>query len=154
LVAFQVNLPAARDAAGWGEIDLLGIAEDGLPVVVELKRRKSVEPPAALLIQAAAYGIALQRAWWFLREEWLKRVQPSTPIPTALLPCRLVCVAPDEYWDDWRLAPREAEALSSLQNALADRGLPAVFAAIDTTQTGEHLVRFAWTLAREGGELG
>jgi len=76
IVAFQVNLPAKRESEGWGEIDLLGMAEDGLPVVIELKRGKSSEPPAALLIQAAAYGIALQRAWWFLRAEWIRRVQP------------------------------------------------------------------------------
>jgi hypothetical protein len=133
-----VNLPAKRDAEGWGEIDLLGLAEDGLPIVIELKRGKSEEPPVRLLVQAAAYGIALQRAWWFLREEWLRRVCPSKPIPTALLPCRLVCAAPEEYWRQWPLTPREDLALTSLRGAFANRGLPSVFAAIRTTATGEY----------------
>jgi len=46
IVAFQVNLPAKRDAEGWGEIDLLGVGTDGLPIVIESKRGKSKEPPA------------------------------------------------------------------------------------------------------------
>jgi hypothetical protein len=141
IVAFQVNLPAKRDAEGWGEIDLLGMAEDGLPVVIELKRGKSKEPPAALLIQAAAYAIALQRAWWFLREEWLRVVGPSKPIPTALLPCRLVCAAPEEYWQSWQLTPREDGALTSLRQAFTSRGLPSVFVAVGTTAAGEHSAR-------------
>jgi hypothetical protein len=138
IVAFQVNLPAKRDSEGWGEIDLLGVAEDGLPIVIELKRGKSKEPPAALLVQAAAYAIALQRAWWFLREEWLRRVQPSKPIPTALLPCRLVCAAPEEYWQQWQLTPREDKALTSLREAFASRGLPSVFASVGATAAGDH----------------
>ena len=81
-MAFQVSLAAKRAAEGRGEIDLLGVAEDGLPVVIELKRGDSTEPPAALLVQAAAYGIALQRAWWFLRKEWLQKVRHPEPIPT------------------------------------------------------------------------
>jgi hypothetical protein len=139
IVAFQVNLPAERDAKGWGEIDLLGVAADELPVVIELKRGASTEPPAALLIQAAAYGIALQRAWWFLREEWLREVRPAKPVPTALLPCRLVCAAPEAYWQQWKL-PREDEALTSLGQAFASRGLPSVFATLGTTAAGEHSV--------------
>jgi hypothetical protein len=123
IVAFQVNLPAKRDSEGWGEIDLLGVAEDGLPIVIELKGGKSKEPPAALLVQAAAYAIALQRSWYFLREEWLRRVRPSKPIPTALLPCRLVCAAPREYWQQWQLTPHEVKALTSLREAFASRGL-------------------------------
>ena len=140
IVAFQVNLPARRDSEGWGEIDLLGVAEDGLPVVIELKRGKSKEPPAALLVQAAAYAIALQRAWWFLREEWLRRVRPSKPIPTALQPCRLVCAAPEQYWQRWQLSPYDVKALMSLREALASRGLPSVFAVVGVTATGEHSV--------------
>jgi hypothetical protein len=140
IVAFQVNLPAKRQAEGWGEIDLLGMAPDGLPVVIELKRDRSTEPPAALLVQAAAYGIALQRAWWFLREEWLDKVKPSKPIPTALQPCRLVCAAPKAYWKSWELPPREANALAALREALGSRGLPSEFASVGTTGNGEHSI--------------
>jgi hypothetical protein len=140
IAAFQVSLAAKRQAEGWGEIDLLGIAPDGLPVVIELKRDKSTEPPAALLVQSAAYGIALQRAWWFLREEWLQKTKPSKPIPTALQPCRLVCAAPDAYWESWVLSSREMNALLALRDGLGTRGLPSVFASLGTTTTGEHAI--------------
>jgi hypothetical protein len=63
----------ASDDKGWGEIDLLGIAADGLPVVIEIEKRDSTETPASVLVQAAAYGLALQRAWWFLRGDWIKQ---------------------------------------------------------------------------------
>ena len=116
------------------------MAEDGLPIVIELKRGKSKEPPAASLVQAAAYALALQRAWWFLRDEWLRRVRPSKPIPTALLPCRLVCAAPEEYWQQWKLPPHEVKALMSLREAFASRGLPSVFAVVRVTATGKHSV--------------
>jgi hypothetical protein len=121
---------------------LLGVGTDRLPIVIELQRGKSKEPPAALLIQAAAYGIALQRAWWFLREEWLRLVRPPKPIGTALLPCSLVCAAPEEYWQQWRLTPREDKAITSLREAFSTRGLPSQFVAIGTTAASDHAIRF------------
>jgi hypothetical protein len=60
------------------------------------------------------------------------------PIPTALLPCRLVCAAPEEYWQQWPLTPREDTALRVLGAALASRGLSSVFAALGETATGNH----------------
>jgi len=94
IAGFQVNLPGKRGDKGWGEIDLLGVAADGLPIVIELKHGSSKEPPPALLAQAAAYAIALQKAWGILRGEWGETVWSQTVLPTALHPARIVCAAP------------------------------------------------------------
>jgi hypothetical protein len=55
--------------------------------------------------------------------------------------CRLVCVAPDEYWQRWQLQPAEDGALRSLRKAFASRGLPSVFASMRMTAMGEHSAR-------------
>jgi hypothetical protein len=132
LIAFQVNLPNKRDQANadWGEIDLLGVAADGLPVIIELKDGTSHEPPAAVLVQAADYALALQKAWPVFRAEWLGAVCPKQPLPTALHPARLVCAAPAAYWANWRLPERELVALSRLRAALSAGGLPSTFVTI------------------------
>jgi hypothetical protein len=130
------------------------VAEDGLPVVVELKKGNSQEPPPRLLVQAAAYGLALQKAWWFLRTEWMEQLRKhgiTTPLPTALRPCRLVAAAPQEYWNAWSSQQVMQEALQRLRGAFAARGLPSVFAAVSTTSAGTSVVRpvSGWSLKRE-----
>lgn len=130
LVAFQVNLPDKKKAEGWGEIDLLGVAPDGLPVVVELKKDMSQEPPANLLVQAAAYGLVLQKAWWTFRGEWMTHTAPRIPLPTALDPCRLACAAPAGYWASWKLDDNTRSALSILRRAFELRGLTTTWVSI------------------------
>ena len=141
IVAFQVNLPNKRAAEGWGEIDLLGIAPDGLPVVIELKQADSNETPAAILVQAAADGVALQKGWWKLRSEWRERAGVRRPLPAALRPCQLVGAAPEEYWGRWTLAAKEASALATLRAAFTERGLPSTLAALSRDDAGSHVAR-------------
>ena len=146
IINFQVNLPAKRDDDNrdWGEIDLLGVAEDGLPVLIELKNGSSTEPPPRLVVQAAAYGLVLQKAWHFLRAEWIQEIAKhgiTSPVPTALLPCRLVCAAPPEYWNVWSSDEKMRDALQRLRCAFAVRGLPSVFASVTGTAPGSIVVR-------------
>jgi hypothetical protein len=139
IVNFQVNMPSNRNDSEWGEIDLLGIAEDGLPVLIELKRGTSQEPPPSVLVQAAAYGLALQKAWWFFRTEWITAIAQhgiALPMPTALLPCRLVCAAPQEYWDRWLPQSEMPTALGRLTAAFAVRGLRSAFVSLTATKEG------------------
>jgi hypothetical protein len=132
LIAFQVNLPNKRDEENrdWGEIDLLGVGVDGLPVVIELKDGESDEPPPRVLVQAAAYALALQKAWPTFRAEWLAVVRPDRPMPTALHPAQILCVAAEAYWTKWQLASRERTALNRLRDALRERGLPSAFVGL------------------------
>lgn len=144
LINFQVNLPARRGDKDWGEVDLLGVADDGLPVLIELKDGASPEPPPRLLVQAAAYGLALQKAWPSFRGEWLRETAKhgfTSPLPTALLPCRLVCAAPHEYWDNWLTEHPMLSALETLRSALAIRGLPCEFALVQQIDSGAYTVR-------------
>jgi hypothetical protein len=142
---FQVSLADAKDAGGWGEIDLLGASEDGLPVVIELKRGGADDTPAKVIVQAAAYALALQKAWLHLRREWRQVVGPGAPLPTALLPCFSVCVAPTSYWELWSgdhprakaVQPGTWEAIRKIVEAFAARGIVIRTAAIE--EAGETL---------------
>jgi hypothetical protein len=140
LVGYQVNLPRQRQAEGWGEIDLLGTNQDHLPVIVELKAGGSSYSPAAMLTQAAAYGVAIQKAWpERLRAEWAKKVAGGTDLCVSLKKCTLVCAAPTEYWKKWvgdspkaRKVSIEAwKELSLLQKAFSDQGFPSIFVKLD-----------------------
>jgi hypothetical protein len=144
LINFQVNLPGKRGDEDWGEIDLLGVAEDGLPVLIELKAGSSAESPPRLLVQVAAYGLTLQKAWPRFRAEWLREIGKhgfTSPLPTALLPCRLVCAAPQEYWDKWSSDKPMQAALQKLRNGFTERGLPSVFATVHSTDSEAYAVR-------------
>jgi hypothetical protein len=98
LLTYQVNLPNKRAADDWGEIDLLGVSFQQLPVIVELKAPRSTESPVQMLIQATAYAVALQKAWaTCFRHEWDRSVtHGAVPLPEELRRCELVCAAPSE----------------------------------------------------------
>jgi len=117
LVAFQVPLFENEEKSSWGYIDLLGVISDGTPVIVELKkepRAKSTggtdtsESPLRMVLEAAAYAIALRRNWERFRPEFIEQLkrldlQESTiaRVPQTLSTVRLVGAAPAGYWIDW-----------------------------------------------------
>ena len=80
-----------------------------------------------MVVTAAAYAVALQKAWPKFRSEWLDAVRPNRPLPTALHPARIICAAPEGYWANWQLADRELTALKRLRAAFTARGLPSAF---------------------------
>lgn len=142
LLTYQVNLPDSRGDRDWGEIDLLGVSRGLLPVVIELKAPRSSQSPAQMLVQAAAYGVALRKAWVKgFRREWEERVPGKTPPPDKLATCELVCAAPSEYWMEWTGGTPRARtvkadawaALSTLREGLRKGGLPSVFVRLRHT---------------------
>jgi hypothetical protein len=159
LLTYQVNLPNKRKDKDWGEIDLLGVSEQGLPVLVELKAPRSSESPAQMLVQAAAYGVALRKAWPVsLRNEWERVVTLGKGVlPDELPVCQLVCAAPDEYWKDWtgqtpRAKTVRHEAWSSLhllRKALESRGYPSVFVRLSHATTDERGLPSGITVTEE-----
>ncbi len=115
LVAFQVPLFNEQLKKGWGYTDLLGVTEDGLPVVIELKkgakaeadeRIGGTETPLRMVLEAAAYAIALRKNWDHrFRKEWIARlIQLKLPdyviqnVPDRLNRVPLVAVAPASFW--------------------------------------------------------
>ena len=101
---FQMPLQGQRTDKSWGKIDLVGVTEAGLPVVLELKRESSSETPLRMLVEGLAYAVALRRAWneGFLRQEWMQVVTNRSErfvAPETLLNVPIIGIAPNKYWD-------------------------------------------------------
>lgn len=117
LVAFQVPLFAQQQREQWGSIDLMGVNAAGLPVVVELKRSPDAEPdgksggsetPLRMILESAAYAVALRKNWPRFRPEWIAHLtkigvsdQIVSCVPAVLETVPLVAVAPASFWIDW-----------------------------------------------------
>ena len=137
LLTYQVNLPNKKAADDWGEIDLLGVSFQQLPVIVELKAPSSIESPVQMLVQATAYAVAVRKAWaTCFRQEWDRSVtHGAVPLPEELRRCELVCAAPSEYWERWTgdtsrartMTPAAWRAFGDLRKALERHGFPSVF---------------------------
>jgi hypothetical protein len=154
LVACQVPLFDQRQKQSWGYIDLLGVTADGLPVVVELKKAPealadgktgATETPLRMVLEAAAYAIALRKNWDHFRPEWVARlreldfpVQVITQIPLKLDRVPLVAAAPASFWIEWlpvtekgRTVTRETwESFRLLLSEFETENLPVSFVSI------------------------
>lgn len=154
LVAFQVPLFGQQKKEHWGYIDLLGVDSNGLPVVVELKKApeatdsggtKATETPLRIVLEAAAYGVALRRNWDGFRPEWITRLREIgvdektiERVPQILERVPLVAAAPASFWIDWLPVTAKGkefgqEARSSFQRLLHELDnqlLPVSFVSI------------------------
>ena len=148
LLTYQVNLPNKKKANDWGEIDLLGVSHSGLPLIVELKAQNSSESPAQMLVQAAAYGVAICKAWPVrLRAEWAQfglGGVTDAALPDELSGCELVCAAPAEYWRVWtgdtprarRVSRQSWAALAHLRRSFERNGYRSVFVNLGHSAKG------------------
>lgn len=114
-------------------IDLLGVGVDGFPAVLELKKTgKSSSNPLHMVVEAALYGVAVKSMWPHIIPEWKRAFGgdiPQAPLKT----CRLIGIAPQDYWDHWRRDESQRDLwkpLARLCSLLAKRehGLPVFFA--------------------------
>jgi hypothetical protein len=157
LLTYQVPLQNATSDENWGEIDLLGVSDSDLPVVIELKAPGSEESPAEMLVQATAYAVAVRKAWpSCLRAEWAETLHVSPDsLPEELDRCEIVCAAPSEYWDNWvgdpaRSASDPWAAISELRRSLAKSGYPAQFVRLDHEGPGPSNISVAEQTLPEG----
>jgi hypothetical protein len=137
LLTYQVLLQNARSDENWGEIDLLGVSDNDLPVVIELNALGSQESPAQMLVQATAYAVAVRKAWpSCLRAEWAEALNvPLDALPDELDRCELVCAAPSGYWENWvgdtpqarAVSPDAWAAIAELRKSLAKSGYASSF---------------------------
>lgn len=141
LVTYQMPLRNSREDKAWGNVDLVGMSPEGLPVVVECKAGGSDDPILRVMIQALAYGIAIQSAWPKLRPHWLKatsHLRKPLQLPKELVVCPLVCAAPPEYWDA-ALGCLDQEArkdLGELVTAFGYQGFPTRFVKLHRLKPG------------------
>jgi len=143
---FQMPLYAYKTQKHWKAVDLVGVSPKGLPVIMELKKGGSAEPPLRMLVEAAAYGIAIRTAWnnGHLARDWRTEVK-SMILPENremdLQTITLVCLAPAGYWQacigpsdkqSRRKVKREAWAsFHKVVNAFNGHGFPAHFIQFD-----------------------
>lgn len=154
LVSFQVPLFDKQEKSSWGYIDLLGVMSDGTPVVVELKKEPSTTPkggtknsesPLRMVLEAAAYAIALRRNWDRFRQEFVQQLKTLalpdsivTQVPRKLSTIRLVGAAPAGYWLDWLPVTAKGltvtadtwRAFAELLAKFDEAGLPVSFASL------------------------
>jgi hypothetical protein len=146
--AYQYPLQHSHKDKYWGEIDLLGIATDFLPVPIELKTNAR-ESPLRMLVEVAAYGIAIRAVWRNLREHWVEALSwldgSPSQFPPTLDKVTLVGAAPDEYWcrclgqpeTDPGAFPSEAwPPFSDLVDALGEKGFDIQFVAVTGKPNG------------------
>lgn len=154
VIGFQIPLFAEQDKDSWGYIDLLGFIGNGTPSVIELKKdpptsksggTDNSESPLRIVLEAAAYAVALRANWSNFREEYVDRLTQLTVshevidgIPDELHEVRLVGAAPAGYWLDWLPVTEKGrtisnstwQSFSSLLDALGSAGLPTSFVSL------------------------
>ena len=134
LIARQVPLEPPIYQRQLLTADLLGISEDGFPVVVELKGVTKQAPVLAFILQALDYGIRLRECWSYFLEEW-REVLSKYHWPTVQHhPHRihLVCAAPSQVWKReqmLRFAP-DLKHYLELEKALDSCGFPLSFVSL------------------------
>ncbi|MBI1338460.1 MAG: hypothetical protein GC164_16075 [Phycisphaera sp.] len=144
--AYAVPLYAAQAQDGWGEVDLVGVAPNRLPVVIELKEPGADDTPLKIMLQAAAYGIAIQKVWreGTLRTEWIQSIggvvmHNADDLPNTLDRINVVGLVPDGYLaalsDEKKEIIKETrESMRCLAGAFEQRGIVWTFARIPGAQ--------------------
>jgi hypothetical protein len=163
IVSYQVMLGdwgAKKNNQGWGEIDLLAISQSGLPIPIEVKVNYG-ECILRAIIEAVAYGIALQEVWraqkppvgstskWVsFSSQWRARAKEfgfNLDMPARMDECTVVCAAPQMYWKtcigDWAKHGRaqvfaaDWSEIGKLISMLANRGFHVRFVSLVDNST-------------------
>ena len=136
LVARQVPLESPIYQRQLLTADLIGISEDGFPVIVELKGHTKQVATLGLILQALDYGIRLRESWFYFFEEW-REILAKYNWPTVQNdPHRmyLVCAAPSDVWTHEQL-PRfvpDFTLYGELKKALDSCGFPLSMISLTT----------------------
>jgi len=141
LVAHQVPIESPRYQRQLLTIDLIGISEDGFPVVVEMKGNTKQAAVLALILQALDYAIRLKTCWPYFFREWQEALAKYKWPVIQQSPNRIhvVCAAPDEVWQHEqkpRFAPNTifyAKLLQSLESC----GFPVSLVGLCTKSLSE-----------------
>lgn len=155
LQTYQFPLQRVRADGGWGKVDLLGVGPDRRPVVVELKRPGSRDTVLHMLLEMAAYGVALRVAWPTLMEpEWEMAMRTAWgargPDTADLGRLTLIGAAPPAYWARVRGAdPRDVAG-----RVPASAWPPFCELVAELGRRGDFAIRFAVVHAADGDPNG
>ena len=147
IISYQVplyNCRPKKQRDGWGKIDVVGIAEDLTPVIIELKAGGSTESILRMVLESVAYGIAIQEAWDpRLRDDWVCALEKLAKkdsslikqaslasLPRQLKSCHILCIAPSQYWDP-RHKDRRCPKFREILGLLRKKGFDVSFAALN-----------------------
>ncbi len=89
LQSYQVMTRGSNHCKGWGEIDLLAVGQNGMPVVIELKANRQ-ERPLRALCESVAYATSLKKNWARFAAQWepyaevrVGSTEPTSPLKKA-----------------------------------------------------------------------
>jgi Holliday junction resolvase-like predicted endonuclease len=96
LQSYQVMTRGSNANKGWGEVDLLAVGHDDMPVVIELKANKH-ESLLRAICESVAYAISLQENWDRFGSQWRRdaEVRVGCDHPTSM---DIVIAAPKAWW--------------------------------------------------------
>lgn len=128
----------------WGRVDLVGVDEgDHLPVLIELKKGSAGDTLLRVVVEVAAYGLALRKCWkGAFRSEWceaLSTLEIKAEVPIEWGKCRLVCAAPKKFWKrrlgllgaEGKIRAQAWRPFFDLVEAFGRHGLTFEFVAVD-----------------------
>jgi len=132
LIDYQVPLKARRNDAGIGKVDLLGIAEDGRLVIIELKvagqSGGAGDAPPIALMEAVRYAAILQANRARIQNE-VARIFGRTLSDD---PPVLLILGENEWWHSWAASAETlARKVEEVSEAL---GLPIVLGSLETCE--------------------
>lgn len=122
LLDYQVPLKAQRSDSGVGKIDIFGLTDTSVPVVIELKvfGKNSADTPLRAMLEALAYAAIVDANGAAFRSEISgmtgRRITSGRP--------DLLIAAPGDYWSFWSAKSAAAgwkQSCGDLASALAQR---------------------------------
>ncbi|MEA2009299.1 MAG: hypothetical protein U9N78_01185 [Actinomycetota bacterium] len=122
LLDYQVPLKAQRSDAGVGKIDIFGLTDTAVSVVIELKvlGKNKADTPLRALLEALAYAAIVDANGTAFRSE----ISGMTGRTVTSGRPNLLIAAPDDYWSYWSTksaAGAWQEHCGDLAGELADR---------------------------------
>jgi hypothetical protein len=122
LLDYQVPLKAQRSDRGVGKIDIFGLTDTSVPVVIELKvlGKNTADTPLRALLEALAYAAIVDANGAAFRSE----ISGMTGRTITSERPDLLIAAPDAYWAYWgtkAAAARWNQSCGTLAGELADQ---------------------------------
>ncbi|WP_149752595.1 hypothetical protein [Rubripirellula obstinata] len=143
IVGYQVPLFNQDNQQGWGEIDLIGASPNGMPVPIELKQDTG-ENVLKMIVQSAAYSIAVRKVWNLPNSPFQKCWQSlalGNELPKEMSEINCICLATEAYWkrargnasgrrSEGQIMPDSWPLINRLVEKFSEHGIQVSFASV------------------------